>query len=84
MKQLDEDPDVLDWESEFTAIPYVFEGINHQYIPDFHVVRQSSGHSIIEVKPQTLRIIPKNVAKREIAKQYCVDRGWKYEEWEPS
>lgn len=83
MKQLDEDPDVLDWESEFTSMPYMFEGAEHKYVPDLHVIRSSTGHSLIEVKPQALRIIPKNAAKREVAKRFCEERGWSYVEWEP-
>lgn len=83
MQQLDTDDDVLDWESEFTTIPYQFEGIHHVYIPDFRVVRNGVTQ-IIEVKPVSLRIIPKNVAKRQAAQRYCAERGWAYVEWEPA
>jgi hypothetical protein len=83
MQQLDSDHDVLDWESEFTSIPYMFEGTEHKYIPDLHVI-QSSGHSLIEVKPQALRDLPKNAAKREAAKEFCDRNNWKYVEWSPA
>ena len=83
MKELDLDLDVLDWESEFVSIPYEFEGNAHRYIPDFHVIRKSLGHSLIEVKPQALRITPRNTIKREVAKNYCKLNGWSYIEWAP-
>ena len=83
MKELDADDDVLDWESEFTSILYEFSGATHRYVPDFHVVRKGC-HQVIEVKPQDLRSIPKNEAKREAAKAYCSERGWQYLEWQPS
>ncbi len=82
MQELDVDANVIDWESEFTSIPYEFNGTYHRYIPDFHVVRRS-GHSLIEVKPQALRNIPRNEAKRIAAQRYCSERGWVYMEWEP-
>jgi hypothetical protein len=82
MQELDADPDVLDWESEFTSIPYQLDGATHRYVPDFHVVRVM-GHQLVEVKPQELRLVEKNVAKRLAAQAYCEDRGWQYGEWSP-
>jgi hypothetical protein len=83
MKMLDVDDDVLDWESEFTSISYSFEGITHRYVPDFHVMRRTC-QQLVEIKPQALRIIPRNEAKRDSAIKYCVERGWNYIEWEPT
>lgn len=82
MNILDTDFDVLDWESEFTVIMYQFENRNRRYIPDFHVTRQDC-EQLIEVKPTSLRTLPKNVAKHDAAVLYCNQRGWQYIEWEP-
>lgn len=82
MKQLDADPDVVDWDSEFTSIPYQFEGSVHRYVPDFKVIRHSNTQ-LVEVKPQALRIIPRNVAKRSAAIAHCESMGWEYVEWKP-
>ena len=82
MEQLDTDESVVDWESEFTAIQYMFNGTPHKYIPDFHVVR-ITGHSLIEVKPLALRFTERNSVKRSAALEYCQERGWEYTEWCP-
>lgn len=83
MQELDIDPDVADWESEFTSIPYVFDGSQHRYVPDFKVVR-SAITQIVEVKPKNLRNIERNIAKRQAALAYCERLGWQYVEWEPA
>lgn len=82
MKELDVDPDVIDWESEFTSIPYVFEGSAHRYVPDFKVVRLGCTQ-LVEVKPQDLRETDRNVLKRQAALIHCESLGWQYVEWEP-
>lgn len=82
MKELDADPNVTDWESEFTSLPYDLDGTTHRYVPDFHVVRGSK-HQLIEVKPQTLRDTAMNEAKRQAAVNYCIMHDWEYVEWEP-
>jgi hypothetical protein len=83
MRELDNDPDVLDWESEFTSLPYQFEEAIHHYVPDFHVVR-SCCHQLVEVKPQSLRLLGRNIAKRLAAQTYCEQYGWQYIEWKPA
>jgi len=83
MKELDVDSDVIDWESEFTSIPYIYNNAQHRYIPDFHVTRLSE-HELIEVKPLTLRSTERNIAKRNAAISFCKQNGWSYSEWEPS
>jgi hypothetical protein len=82
MNELDADTDVLSWRSEFTSIPYLFEGITHHYVPDFHVVR-SECQQLVEVKPAALRSMPKIAAKRVAAIEYCAQKCWEYVEWEP-
>jgi hypothetical protein len=83
MNILDVDPDVIDWESEFTSIPYLFEGNEHRYVPDFHVTR-INGNQLVEIKPISLRQIPRNIAKRDAAIKFCDDIKWEYIEWDPS
>jgi hypothetical protein len=80
MQELDSDPDVLEWESEFTSIPYNYNGAVHKYVPDFHVTKKNDEHVLIEVKPQALRETVRNRAKREVAEKFCAERGWKYME----
>lgn len=83
MQELDSDSDVIDWESEFITIQYEFSGSLHRYVPDFKVTRTNS-IQLIEVKPQSLRNIPRNIAKRLAAKEYCLKKGMEYIEWEPT
>lgn len=81
MKMLDEDDDVMTWEYEFASIPYQFENATHLYLPDFHVVRVGERHEFVEVKPIGLRTIARNVAKREVALEFCKEHNWIYIEW---
>ena len=82
MKQLDEDDDVVDWQSEFTSIPYEYAAAQHRYVPDFHVVRKTH-HELVEIKPAALRSHPRNIAKQLAAERYCEELGWTYVAWEP-
>lgn len=79
---LDNDPAVTYWEYEFTSIPYVFEGIERNYIPDFHVIIDQKD-MLIEVKPISLQNVAKNIQKRLAAEEFCKLRGWVYQEWSP-
>jgi hypothetical protein len=81
MQSLDEDIEVITWKSEFTRIPYIFEGAKHFYVPDFYVLFKDGTEQLIEVKPVSLRSTPKNAAKREVALEYCKEHGWEYVEW---
>lgn len=57
MKQLDENPNVIEWSSEEVAIPYISpeDGRYHRYFPDFIVkVKNKEGKietMMLEVKP---------------------------------
>lgn len=84
MQELDNDESIIHWEFEFTTIQYEFSGTNHKYIPDFHVEKINNEHFLVEVKPNSLRSIPRNVAKRNAAEQFCKEHGWNYLEWEPN
>lgn len=84
MERLDADPDVVDWEYEFTSILYELNGVSRRYVPDFHVIKKSTGHELVEVKPTSLRSTGMNCAKQEAAIKYCAELGWKYIAWEPN
>jgi len=82
MCQLDDDPEVLTWESEFIRITYSLNGKKKQYIPDLHITYTDGQQVLEEVKPYELRNIPMNIAKRFVAQQFCAKNGWKYVEWD--
>jgi len=77
MKYLDENPNVLLWQSEEVAIPYVspVDQRYHRYFPDFIVkVRKkdgSTGVMMVEVKPKHQTAEPK-VQKRK-TKRYLTE-----------
>jgi len=83
MQEFDTDDDVIMWESEFMRIPFEFNGKCRNYVPDFHVIRKNC-EQLVEVKPMSLRVIPKNVAKRAAVLVLCNLRGWEYLEWCPN
>jgi hypothetical protein len=65
----------IEWvscESHRIMIPYVFDGRNRTYTPDFLV----DGNKLVEIKPKQLMEIGINCAKRDAAKVYCDDKGW--------
>lgn len=50
-KHLDDDDTVLFFDYESQSIPYLFEGKEHTYTPDFHVVFIDGTEIVIELKP---------------------------------
>lgn len=63
MAQLDEDPEVLEWDRCTDAIPYLSRnGRWRHYTPDF-VVRRADGNVVEEVKPQAMLSKLDNPAK---------------------
>lgn len=84
MQQLDADSNVMSWKSEGFSIPYELDGKTHRYIPDLLVEYVDGHREFIEVKPHELRNYPKNAAKREAAKKWCVENGIAYTEWAPT
>jgi hypothetical protein len=65
MKFCDQRPDVLEWSSEETVIPYFFpiDGKNHRYFVDFRIkVRRTDGSTwehLVEIKPKNQCVEPK-------------------------
>lgn len=69
MLHLDDNPSVLEWSSEEIVIPYLSPVDNkyHRYFPDFFV-RTTSGAFILEVKPHSQSIAPKQ--KKRVTQGY--------------
>lgn len=74
MLYLDQHPDVIFWQSEELAIPYLSPKDNrvHRYFPDFVVKRKNKQGKIetliIEVKPKKQTLPPKK--KKKITQSY--------------
>lgn len=77
MKKLDENPNVLEWSSEETVVPYYdpTTGRNRRYFPDFIVkARQPDGSTktmMLEVKPAKETKEPKK--RKRITRQYITE-----------
>lgn len=63
---------------EKVSIPYVFEGSERTYRPDFLI-----GTRMIELKPERLIKSPAVQAKAEAARAYCAANGLTYEIFDP-
>lgn len=76
MIELDNDPAVRSWSKYHKIrIPYVYESIQYQYVPDFFIEYISGNKVIEEVKG---RIIPRDIEKQNACKIYCSENGWLY------
>ena len=74
MKYLDEDPDVVSYEYEKLAIPYVSNVRTkkmRKYLPDFVVVRQDGKREVVEIKQSRRVLDPKIVKKTLAARDWC-------------
>lgn len=73
MRRFDRDPNVIEWQSEERAIPYMspVDGKLHRYFPDFVIKVRKKDASIkvimIEVKPKYQTVKP-NVTNRKSKK----------------
>lgn len=67
VEELEADPEVVSFRYEPFKIPYEFEGTPRSYVPDFEVTAVY-GTYLVEVKPQKLWTLPKNVAKINAAR----------------
>lgn len=77
MTYCDKHPNILEWSSEEIKIPYMFEGKNRTYYPDFWVqMIDSSGHiveKIIEIKPHYQKRWAQNRAKWNQARKAGIE-----------
>lgn len=77
MKWLDENPNILEWQSEEIAIPYIspVDNRRHRYFPDFLVKARMPDNSVktimLEVKPAAQTKEPKPPKKR--TKKYITE-----------
>jgi hypothetical protein len=75
MIELDNDTSVIEWTKHHgIRIPYVFNGIDYNYVPDF-LIKNEKGSIIEEVKG---RMIPGDVEKQQQAIVYCQQNGYEY------
>lgn len=74
LEKLETDPDVLSYEVEPLAIPYMFEGRVRNYIPDVMVTRAGK-QQLVEVKPAVLTDTEQNVQKASAARNWCDQNG---------
>lgn len=76
MIELDNDINVISWTKYHgIRIPYVFEGKNHNYVPDF-LIEFKTGEKIIEEAKG--RIIPRDLEKQNACKAYCIENNYLY------
>lgn len=77
MVSFDENPNIIEWQSEEIAIPYIspVDGRYHRYFPDFIVkTRQKDGTVktlMLEVKPMKETVEPKK--QKRITKKYITE-----------
>lgn len=78
---LDQNFNVLDWISEPFSIPYLFEDITKNYIPDLLITYKDGRKLLVEIKPECFISHPINQAKFQAAKEYCEAHGMQFELW---
>jgi len=83
MVYCDKKPEILQWSSEEFKIPYVFEGKNRTYYPDFWVeftdYNGELQRKIIEIKPHYQKKWKINKVKWEEAKKFAEDNYMDFE-----
>ena len=89
-QMIEEDENILKWESETIRIPYKFNGKLYNYVVDLQL-KTKNGIYLIEIKPES-KTRPskydyhnneyhKNMKKWEAAKEYCKERNWIFRIW---
>lgn len=77
---LENDDNVLKYKREPFRIPYKYNGLTRNYIPDILVITKK-GNFLIEVKANWEKDSPKNIAKKIAAVSFCAKVGMKYLIW---
>ena len=77
MAELDADPAVISWEYEAFHIPYDFNGRARRYIPDFKAIMDDGTVLVEEIGPRSVKLSPRNSAKRSALEKFCNERGWR-------
>ena len=74
-KDLDESKLISAVKEEPLIIPYNFKGAKLNYVPDLLIKAKNGNVYLIEIKPDALTEEPKNLAKWEAAKSFCIENG---------
>jgi len=76
MIELDKNNDIRSWTKYHQIrIPYIFENISYNYVPDFFIIDKDGNKIIEEVKG---RIVPRDIEKQSACKDYCNNNGYQY------
>ena len=59
-------------------IDYIYEGYKHKYIPDILIEYNCGKKKLCEIKPNSQKKLPKNLAKWSAAADYCKKRNWEF------
>jgi hypothetical protein len=84
MKSLDKSDDIYGWEYESQVIKYEYKNKIHRYIPDFIVTSYDQKKYVIEIKPISLRVLPKNIAKSNACRIWAKRNNHQYVDWDPT
>lgn len=76
IKVLDKHPCVEWYEYEPFVLPYLFDGQQRNYIPDFKVSLEGGITEVWEIKPQTWWCHAVNAAKWEALSRHCSKQGF--------
>jgi len=82
-KELDGDDTVVTYEQHPCRIPYLWEGIQHLYLPDVLITYQDGVQVLEEIKPRKIveeakRKQNKTAKKLEAGEEYASNQGWKW------
>lgn len=72
---LDDNIEVISYKPEPFLLPYHFNNMSLNYIPDIIVWYADNHQELIEIKPNRLLKWPKNIAKIEAGQEYCALTG---------
>ncbi len=75
---LDQLNEVTAYEAEPFAIPYIWEGTQHEYNPDILVVFVDGHKEVWEIKPSDQTSLQQNKNKWHAANEMCKARGWEF------
>lgn len=70
--------DVLAFEAEPFKIPYLFEGVAHNYTPDIFIHFIDGHKEVWEIKPKNQKRLEINQSKWHSAQAACNNRGWEF------
>ena len=82
LELLESDPEVIAFQYERLAVPYLYNGKKRNTLPDYVVKLRSGQTQVIEVKPRGYMNHEKEIQKREAVKAYCITYHWEYVVWD--